>query len=83
MIPAQAQVNKLLPLIQNLEAYEAYQVLLGILHDTYYKELRDCKDQADTFRNQGKLQLIDELKELRDRLKDSIENGRQHTNGFL
>lgn len=77
MIPNQQQANKILPLISNLEAYDAYLELLNVLHDMHYKALRDSVESVDVLRNQGKLQLIDELKELRDRLKDTVKNGRQ------
>lgn len=67
---------QLLPLINNLEAYEAFVKLLDGLHSKYYALLRDSTDQTDTFRNQGKLQLVDELKELRERIKDRLKEAK-------
>lgn len=83
MIVAPQEVNKFISLINNLEAYDAFLALLTKLHDECYISLRDSIDQIDTFRHQGKLQLIDELKEFRERLKDSIDNGRLNAATFL
>lgn len=71
---------QLLPLINNLEAYEAFVAYLDQLHKQYYELLVHSSDDVFTFRNQGKLQLIDEMKQLRDRLKDLVKNGRPEPN---
>lgn len=67
MILGQQQANKVLPLITNLEAYEAFMELLNILHAQKYNELV----HEDDYKAQGALILIDELKQLKERLRDS------------
>jgi hypothetical protein len=66
------QANKAIPLISDLEAYSSFLDMLEILKEKYYTELRDSRDGVTTHQLQGKLQLVDELKELRDRVKDSL-----------
>lgn len=66
--------NSLLPLITNLDAYEAFIKLLVILHNQSYADIRDCTTTEKIFNSQGKLQLIDELKELRERVRDGIQH---------
>lgn len=76
MLPLnQQQANQLLPLISNLEAYRAFLASLDILKEAYYVQLRDSKEPTETAQLQGKLQLIDALKDLRQRTKDAIEDG--------
>jgi hypothetical protein len=53
----------------------AFNKLLDLLREPTYLELRDCSDSVKIHQLQGKLQLIDELKDLRERVKDSIKNG--------
>lgn len=74
MILGQAEANKVLPLITNLEAYEAFQELLKVLHaDAYYRLKEDVlfppKEEAI-----GQLKLLDDLKQLRERLRDAFKN---------
>lgn len=76
MVLNSQQCNKVVPLISHLEAYKAFIDLLEMLHEQYYQQIRDSKDSIETHQAQGKLQLIDELQEIRERVKDSIENGR-------
>lgn len=65
-----------MPLIHNLEAYNAFIGLIKETHTQIYTQLRDCSDPTETFRLQGKLQLLDLLEQTRDRYKDTVENDR-------
>lgn len=71
MILGQQEAHKLTALMANVDAYESFQTLLTILHKQFYNEL--VNENSPTAR--GALLLIDELKELRQRVKDSIKNG--------
>ena len=74
MILGQQEASKVLPLVTNLEAYEAFECLLSSLHKSAYEEVKNAKgDEAQ--HAIGKLILIDELKELKLRLRDSVKNG--------
>lgn len=74
MILGPAEANKVLPLITNLDAYAAFQELISMLHaDAYYTLKQDVpfppKEEAI-----GQLKLLDDLKQLRERLRDSLKN---------
>lgn len=74
MILARQEALKITPLISNLDAYDAYLELLNIEETYCHSKLVDADDK-ELPRLIGKLQLIKEFKEVRQRLKDSIENG--------
>lgn len=76
MILGQREANKVLPLVVNLEAYEAFLELINILHAHVYEELKQDRIYPSKDEAIGKLKLLDELKELKVRLKDSLNNGR-------
>lgn len=73
MILGQQEASKILPLVTNLDTYDAFLVLLACLHKEAYEEAKFLGMAAETQRAIGKLILIDELKELRERLKDSLK----------
>jgi hypothetical protein len=75
MILGQQQASKVLPLISDLESYDAFLALLDLLHANAYHGLMQQAPYPGKDFYVGQLSLIDELKELRDRLKDSL-NGR-------
>ncbi len=60
-----------MPLVINTEAYEAFLYLLDILHKQTYDKLFIGLPNESI----GALGLIDELKELKLRLKDALANG--------
>lgn len=76
MILGQQEANKVLPLISNLEAYEAFKVLIDVLHTNAYHALKQDAPYPSRDEAVGQLKLLDELKELRERLKDSLKNDR-------
>lgn len=67
------QASKLLPLVTNMDAYEAFKELLEIIHKNAYEAVKNASAKEEAV---GQLKLIDELKELKERLKDSVKNGR-------
>ena len=75
MILGQQQANKVMPLVINIEAYEAFLYLLDTIQAQTYKDLLVNEFEAFKDRNIGVLQLVEELKELKVRMKDSLKNG--------
>lgn len=73
MILGQQEASKVSPLIHSLDAYEAFLVLLEVLHRNTYEEVKSSKGD-DAQIAIGKLILIDELKELKQRVKDSLKS---------
>lgn len=74
MILGQQEASNIAPLVNNLDSYESFKLLLDILHKQAYLEVKNNKGE-DIQLAIGKLILIDELKELKLRVKDSLKNG--------
>lgn len=79
MIPDQQQAHKILPLISTLDAYEAFVLLIKDLREQAVQDAKSI-DAIETQRAIGKLMLLDDLKELRERVKDSLKNDRPTAN---
>ena len=72
MILGKKQAEKVLPLVSNIEAYEAFLVLVDVLHAQAYERLFNGPPNESI----GALKVLDEMKELKVRLKDSLNSDR-------
>ena len=75
MILGQQEASKVLPLVNDLYAYEAFLTLIDLFHKQAYEQLKTDSSYPPKEYFVGQLTLLDELKEVKLRIKDSLKNG--------